>query len=152
MKQITNKTVLKQGDKTFQPVEVDGVIYWITEKTTDIIDGHFYHPKNVIFPVTDTYIKGPISSGIMSKVVAQSQPKLKGVPVISLIKSEYHYTQKDIERAIELARVPKKITFDGDELTGKIIRKHLTKEEILEQTNSISVIQVDEQFNAVSYE
>jgi hypothetical protein len=34
MKQITNKTLLKQGDRTFEPVEVDGVIYWIDEDTT----------------------------------------------------------------------------------------------------------------------
>lgn len=32
MKKITNKTVLRQGNKLFQPVEVDEVIYWVDNR------------------------------------------------------------------------------------------------------------------------
>ena len=35
MKIITNKTVLKQENNTFTPVEVDNVIYWVDESFKD---------------------------------------------------------------------------------------------------------------------
>jgi hypothetical protein len=143
MKKITNKTILKQGDKTFVPIESDGVIYWRDEHLN---------------------------------FVAQTEPKLKDVPVISLatyiiikcndayhehdniesansyltgFQNGYqanpnHYTLKDIERAIELAQAE----FDED---GYSIMGH-TKENVLKQINSIQVIEVDEQFNILSYE
>lgn len=199
MKQITNKTILKQGDKTFQPVEVDGVVYWIDESFTDDYkllksDGilftrdsgdreiySYYEHDGYGLGVFD--LKGKrytISVSRSSKIVAQSQPKLEDVPVISLdsyierlAKNSYctqpktintlhadtnyilgfidgynsnpnHYTQADIEKAIDLASKPQKILLNG------IIREHLTKEEILDQINSISVIEVDEGFNIIS--
>lgn len=175
MKQITKNTILKQGDKIFQPVEVDGVVYWVTEKTTDITDGYFYHPKNVIFPVTEIYKRGPISSGLMNKIVAQSSPHLEGIPVISLgsyvensvnleFKEEFEiaqdvmpaiwydlklkiiknyksnpnqYTQKDIEKVIELSGLSGGYPY--------------SKKEIFEKINSISVIEVDEFFCIKDY-
>jgi hypothetical protein len=95
-----------------------------------------------------------------NKIVAQSQSKLEEVPVISLdsyveklmkkwvmnpkmynfvvqMFKEYEnqYTQKDIEEAIRMGR---------DRIYDST--------EILEQINQISVIEVDEQFNIVSYE
>ncbi len=42
---------------------------------------NFYHPKGVIFPATPTYLKGPVSSGIMKKVLTQS-------PDFSLLSEE----------------------------------------------------------------
>lgn len=140
MKQITNKTILKQGNKTFQVVESDGVIYWRDE---------------------------------LLNFVAQSQPKLEGIPVISLdsyveklaykyynsnehykVADSFHYingykanpnssTQKDIKKAIELARI---------EIRNGINSYELTNEQILQKINEISIIEIDEQFNIISYE
>jgi hypothetical protein len=42
MKTIINKTILKQGENTYTPVEVDGVIYWV---------GEIIIMKNLIFGV-----------------------------------------------------------------------------------------------------
>ena len=144
MKQITNKTILKQGDKTYQPIEFGGMITWCDEH---------------------------------EGTLAQSEPKLDGVPVVSLDSysdSKYYqlhwwrknldfketeadalekkafgkgfkanpnqYTQTDIEKSLSLAFLASQ---DGYDITTK---------EILEQINSISVIEVDEQFNVISYE
>jgi hypothetical protein len=146
MKQITKNTILQQGDKTYQPVEVDGIICWIDKST------------------------------LADEIIAQSQSKLEGIPVISLDRyvdeaflekhglvsmskttkgsigyrefvSGYNsnpnqYNLKDIEKAIDLARL------QGEE---SFLCKYSDKE-ILEQINQISVIEVDEQFNIVSYE
>jgi hypothetical protein len=142
MKQITNKTILKQGDKTYQPIEHDGNIHWVDSSILVGMEGDW--------------------------VVAQSQPKLDGIPVVSLdsyvdriakeilpddsnwqrrfdivkgFKSNSnHYTQADIDKAIKLARPSyKKNNFV------------FSKEEIRELINSISVIEVDEHFNILGY-
>jgi len=197
MKQITNKTILiqeigqekckeygcgnsecifeclnpKKIFKTYQPVEVDGVIYWYEESLG-------VHRKTICLATKDptkycngTYLysdKDP-GSGKVFEVVAQSQGRLEEIPVVSLDKSiddfiyEYQqegmlpsmakrriltlsnpnqYTQKDIDKAIELAQE------SGEYGYGKAN----TKEKILQQINSISVIEVDEQFNIISYE
>ena len=180
MKQITNKTILiqeigqekckeygcgnsecifeclnpKKIFKTYQPVEVDGVIYWGKKSNEDWFN--FYNEDEYWF------------------LVAQSQPKLEGIPVISLdsyverLGQKYgksrvevstawgsfvdgyksnpnQYNQKDIEKAIELARE----TISSNE--AGICDKY-TELGILQQINSISVIEVDEQFNIISYE
>jgi len=148
MKQITNKTKLIQGDKTYSAVEVDGVIYWFRQiKETD--KGYFY----------DIMMKSIVThNNVYSDyIIAQSEPKLEGIPVISLdgyfVKLEeigqriidifrLMYTQKDIEKAIELAQMVKAY---GD-------YKPFTKDYILEQINSISVIEVDEQMQILNYE
>jgi hypothetical protein len=173
MKQITNTTILKQGYKTYQPVEVDGVIYWVDEidYTTEYVTNGKKVFKLSDFPEYSTeYIEN-----YWQKIIAQSQPRLEGIPVVSLdsyverlakektrnlaysgVTAERsaeifiwthgynanpnHYTQKDIERAIELT---KKQTWED---------QRFDQEEIIEQINSISVIEVDEQFNILSYE
>jgi hypothetical protein len=38
MKQITSKTLLQQGDKIYQPIEVDGVIYWYNKREPKLND------------------------------------------------------------------------------------------------------------------
>lgn len=152
MKQIANKTILKQGDKTYYGVETKDCILW--------------YGKEQVLPV------------------AQSRPKLKGIPVISLnsyvnqlgkkhldknhnnediahpemydgynsfiegYKSNHNqFTLKDIEKAVELARVkdPHNVV-DGEKLFEYSIK------DIHDRINSISVIEVDEQFNILSYE
>lgn len=142
MKQITKNTILRQNDKTYQPVEVDGVICWIDKST------------------------------LADEIVVQSQPKLEGVPVISLLDyqevmeniiitesltsddiislripqlfkltKENQYTQKDIDKAIELAQE------SGEHGYGHVYNK----EQILEQINSISILEVDSEFQILSY-
>jgi len=112
------------------------------------------------------------------KIIAQSQPKLDGITVVSLdsyVKMKAievisytnedsleddidaakrriwsngfqsnpnQYTQSDIEKALYL-----KGGFDKDGHTF-----YYSNQEILEQINSISVIEVDEQFNVLIYE
>jgi len=192
MKQITNKTALKQGDKTYQPVEIDGVIYWVKDYNT--ADENFYAILNgdieFIYrsKYSGTYLVVKDGSTMYShkiksiyKIVAQSQPKLNGIPVVSLdsyldlrfknetttwswgesgsrIPEEFykkgfksnpnHYTQADIEKAIELAR---KHDVDLHNGRGCTLIPQISRNEILQQINSISVIEVDEQFNILGY-
>jgi hypothetical protein len=176
MKQITKNTILKQGDKTFQPIEVDSVVYWVDEtiligmKGDRVIETH----NPIVTTIceinrdnADLRIKGYKDM----KIVAQSQPKLERIPVvyldialrkmnealtfwgtfdgekqqgivygIKLCMEHYksnpnQYTQKDIEKAIKFTR-----------------GSNEPMEEILEQINYISVIEVDEHFNIISYE
>jgi hypothetical protein len=157
MKQITKKTILKQEDKTFQPIEVDGVIYWvdinqIVSESHDVKDNFIYVEKYHHY----------------CKVVAQSSNKIEGVPIIDLESyiqfqankkftrlcdadkrfvfrverksNPNQYTQKDIERAIELARNQSYGGFN------------FSKQQILEQINSISIIEVNENWEVISYE
>lgn len=199
MKQITNKTILKQkiGEenckcikpkkifKTYQPVEVDGVVYWVDEN--DITNCWFIN--KYILKIYHSSTKKTDENSV--KIVAQSSRHLEGIPVISLdsyveklaeieLQKEswdtstglpfnegwkkcyiykIKYSQKDIEKAIELAREANSIdgTVDLDvvlsfKADNSDLRTKWTKEEILEQLNSISVIEVDEQFNVISYE
>ncbi len=182
MKKITNKTILKQGDKTFQPVEVDGVVYW--HNSIHSVMGYTYFLDGTI---------GYISSSDRIfdygyEIVAQSQPKLERVPIISLDsyverlkkgiyessklatvtqeqfwigkaagfgealqiynksnQNQYQYTQQDIEKAMNAARNIEVDIF-------RTLKYTFSNEAILEAINSISVIEVDEQFNILSYE
>lgn len=58
------------------------------------------------------------------------------------------FTQKDIEKAIELAR-ENQIGYDEG---YPVIYYENDLEEIFEQINTISIIEVDEQFNILNYE
>lgn len=170
MKQITKNTTLKKGDKTFQPVEVDGVIYWINPKK--LVVGEEYNDivynKGFVFKTNRLFEN-------FKEVVAQSQPKLEGIPIISLddyVKPWYkkanelyptgrlernhteqeafregvkwkelnpnQYTQQDIEKVIELSGLSGGYPY--------------SKKEIFQKINSISLIEVDKQFNILSYE
>lgn len=148
MKTITKHTILKQGDKVYQPVEVDGVIYWISGNQEQA-----HH------------------------TIAQSLPILKSIPVISLdsyverlgekdankfdwdfessfgngyadhvdgfvngFKSNPNkWTDEDMEKAIEIAL----------ELGDKIYTN--PRIEILKIVSSISFIEVDENFNVINF-
>lgn len=192
MKQITNKTILKQGNKTYQPVEIDGVIYWVEKQVQD--KGYVYTPNKTIEKIMCKYLNessfmvgtnsqnSPFYIEFLLQIIAQSQPKLDGIPVISLnsyienladnhVKGQVirnrgiekdgwvatgfvygyksntnQYTQKDIEKAIELAR-ENQIGYDEG---YPVIYNEYTFNEIIEQINSISVIEVDEQFNIIN--
>jgi hypothetical protein len=179
MKTITNKTILKQGDNTYIPVEVDGVIYWVG-------DAEGWSSTKICYN-NDGAIGQPINRE-SKLIVAQSQPKLEGVPIISLdsyverISNIKHpdestpgwldtfsylerkgfingyksnpnqYTQKDIDKAIELAQQQYwDIRGFSSNTEGDWSFKY-TEEEIFDQINSISVIEVNEQFNIINYE
>lgn len=187
MKQITKNTILRCGDKIFQPIEVDGIIYWV-DSTLPIEE---VYPHTVIEKLTTgEYMLWQIDNindidrSCQYEIVAQSQPKLEGIPVISLenytedltktdlmylievVQLSYNYktvmgvrlesklrrlfesntnqyTQKDIEKVIELSRK------DDPNNFGALL---YYEEEILEQINSISLIEVDNQFNIIKYE
>ena len=154
MKQITNKTILKQGDKIYNPVEVDSVVYWIDETILTGMKGDWVIETHNPIVTTVCEISRDNADLKMNgykdmKIIAQSQSKLDGVPVIDFNdfvneNGELAYTQKDIEKAIELAQ-----RFN---LVDGFSEPKYEKEEILEQINSISIIEVDEQFNVISYE
>ena len=171
MKQITNKTILKQGDKTYQPIEVDGVVYWIDENVREFEYDWVLYKDLHIGKLIWKSDKAPF----IGRIIAQSQPKLEGVPIISLdsyvekltydynldahenvygqvnaFKAGYkanpnQYTQKDIEKAIKLGKLKQELE------SGVFVKKYSNKQ-ILEQINSISIIEVDEQFKVINYE
>jgi hypothetical protein len=159
MKKITKDTVLKQGNKVYSSVVISDIFYWVDKEA--IIDANTWFSTPVGVYKSKTSMQNKSTDSLVHKIVAQSQPILdiKEIPVIDLAANnvrliidgedpfELHlYTQKDIERAIDLAGNPQRIMVNG------LIREHLTKEEILEQIDSISVIEVDEYFNIVDYE
>jgi len=145
MKEINKNTLLRCRNKTYQPVEVDGVIYWVNQPLDE--DGCIV-PKSIVALTKPKFINYPIISLIG---YAESIAHLYGSPYSSQYynwkegfidgynSNPNQYTQKDIEKAIDLARNYN----DGWDLT---------EEEILEQINQISEIIVDEQFNIISYE
>jgi L-rhamnose isomerase len=179
MKQITNKTILKQGDKTFQPIEVDGIIYWIGKDLVGInsktIKNYCPNSNQIFvgyFESNDDELYQGVGKVHPKEIIAQSSNKLEGVPIINLdeylekisfdyyisndaytISDSFHfsngykanpnqYTQKDIEKAIDLAR--------KDYINNDIDIKHSS--EILKQINSISIIEVNENWEVISYE
>lgn len=183
MKQITNKTILVQGDKTFQPIKVDGVIYWVDD--ADIKEGDHYYNHQWQQDLGNGLFKRGVSDKMSindKKVISQSSLKLEGIPVINIyspiqqlltelketfnnclpefktgiqhavlrtscyLESDNQYTLKDIEEAIKLAK--KRETIEG---ISPDFHK-FTSNEIVEQINSISIINIDEQFNIISYE
>jgi len=161
MKQITKNTILKQGDKTYQPVEVDGIIYWVDEYVV-CRTGELYLTsiQRRIIPKSE----GVIQAG--DKIIAQSQPKLEGIPVISLdsyvekladLKGFYDSTEDNKGNYTTKAFIegyksnPNQYTQKDIEKFYKHVKTH-TFAEAMEQINSISLIEVDEQFNIISYE
>lgn len=73
----------------------------------------------------------------------------KGV-LIGYKSNPNQYTQKDIEKAIEL--IKNSAFVDAIDWDKHVVSFEESNEKIFEQINSISVIEVDEQFNIISYE
>ncbi len=154
MKKITKNTILKQGTKTYQAVEVDRVICWI-DKTT-----------------------------LADEIIAQSEPKgktttLKGIPIIDLdivigtkaIQMSKKFAPKDQETGYTLGFVSgyqenpnqftikdieKAILFGVNLEAGNVRMDWLNYStpalQFVSTNNFIEVIEVDEQFNIISYE
>ena len=103
MKKINKNTILKQGEKTYQPVEVDGIIYWVDRETQIIGNNftHIYNPHhNDIWALDVNQISIAQAEGDRLEfggggVVAQSQLKLEGIPVISLNKYVERLAEKE---------------------------------------------------------
>ena len=137
----------------YQPIEIDETIYWINKDANinDHLPCYTYHWnwRDKIHKYTDPINEG--KQGALQVIVAQSKNKLEGLPVIELAwwnfsdlyVAELNRYQKNIEKAIELAR--KK--FDND---GYSIAEY-TVEEILELVDQLSLIEVDENFKILNY-
>jgi hypothetical protein len=168
MKKITKNTILKQGDNTYHQIEINGGVYWYDIKEiridnntirNDIIGKLAINKRhNHIGIITDINERSVTVSGTYNPTETGcsifDSLMINGFSVHNLIVFDEYgyesnsnkYTQKDIEKAIDLASNPQRIMING------LIREHLTKEEILEQINSISVINVDNKFNVLNYE
>jgi hypothetical protein len=166
-RKITRKTFLKQGDLIFLPIEIDGIVYWVIDEYIKNVRpnyGRYHIEENSLINIFPTYLTDLNECRL---IVAQSQPNLEGIPLISLnlyieklakeytgdemsredkklfdilcsfgkkILGEHPYTLKDIEKAIMKGRL-----------------SFLKDIDIIEQVNSIHMINVDEQFNILSY-
>jgi hypothetical protein len=212
MKKITNKTILKQGDKTFVTIESDGVIYWRDEHLNFVaqleskIEGvpivslnPFNYDELGQLKIKDALLAFKDRHGYELQTEEERDIKFKNTGVggdylyyshyeldyqedkVLLYYNEhtphdcpYHvclelpmkdihypridisspvlYTLKDIEKAIELARK------EHDTGMGTMSQGYVDmiytydKNEIFNQINIIKVIEVDEQFNILSYE
>lgn len=68
-------------------IHLNGESYAVGEPTKDIKSGYFMHPKNVLFPVTETYIKGPISTGYMKPVLYTTDKSLN-LPLLPAVEED----------------------------------------------------------------
>jgi hypothetical protein len=139
MKEITNKTILKQGDKTYQPVEVDGVVYWIDE-SVDQEPNIWFFSKRLNRP----QIAGISIASItcQNQIVAQSQPKLEGIPVVSLD----NYIPVKCQVALNYWK-----QFDGEKQKGIVYGIGLCLEHQKENPNRYTQKDIEEAFLAGSY-
>lgn len=180
MKKITLNTKLTQNNNIFFAIEVDGIIYWIDEvkrNSWHISPTYEKGIKNGVETIffDESYFEGYGHDFFGSKsIVAQSQPKLEGVPIISLDNyiqrlANLFAVRSGCEYREDLVRISKGVIHGykstPNQYTQKDIEKALslafmasqdgydiTTKEILEQINQISEIIVDEQFNIISYE
>ena len=173
MKQITKDTILKQQNKTFTAVEVDGIIYWIDEENKikrggcGITLGTSLIYTNV--GGSDDDIKELNDNSFNKKIVAQSQYNLKGIPVIHLdsfineckiaIKYWKNFKKqkyKDMATGIEFAIDYYKSDLNINRYSQNDIDNAITlfecgksKPEIFEEINKIKEIEVDKNFNVI---
>lgn len=154
MKKITKNTILKQGDKTYQAVECTGIIYWVDKPLDEdgcIVPGSIValtKPKFTNKPIIDLDIVIGTKAIQMSKKFASK----KGETDYTLgyisghQESPNQYTEKDIERAILFGINLEAGNVRMDWLNYSTPAKQFTS------ANFIEVIEVDEQFNIISYE
>lgn len=178
MKKITKNTLLICDDITYQPVEIDNVIYWCTGKQPTFADAHsdkdcYYIFENKIYKREYTH---HVNS---STIFAQSEPHLSNVPVINidnetiehllylseqcynnrqfkaslLINNKIQYlreikpiqslyTQKELEKCVDLVINNMKNQIDVDWSTDDIIN----------EISTIKKIHIDLGFNIKYYE
>jgi hypothetical protein len=177
MNKITATTRLIQGGKEYQPVEVDGVIYWVDKTITPehkeiccFVDGF----KTWL----DEYLTHVKFTPSIFKIIAQSQPILKGIPVITLNS----YVQELAEIAViekgnltnereqiiaivgwvdgyyqkefTLADIEKAFELGQESMEYDIIDgwySTMNKQQCIEQISTIDVIEVDDSFNVIKF-
>jgi hypothetical protein len=179
MKTITNKTILKQGDKEFQPRFVmpdDTIIYWI-DFSKNVLGSDFgtyvwstrYAKPIILGEHENSYLKECF------KIMAQSQPRLEGIPVISLdnyverlaIESrktatwefskeyKFHFINGYKANPNQYTKADIDIVYDLAKATkdenGDYIMGY-SRENILKIINSISLITVNDNWEVISYE
>jgi hypothetical protein len=144
MKTITNKTLIKQGGKLYQPIEIDKIIYWISDEKPLVGE---YCSGNAIGIITKNgrkaqgWTKPSIAKPFdllvenTFKVVAQSKEVLDSLPTITI---DTEFTVNDIKRTIELSR---------DYYHGWV----LNEDEIINEVSNILVIEVNEKFEVIKY-
>jgi hypothetical protein len=175
MKTITKNTILKQGDKVYQPVEVHSILCWVDkslERNPNLTytDGEIVYKDNLILP-----------SENFEAIVAQSSPILESIPVISLdsyverlakenykkhsVKDDKLSLDEQIQRSggfiighIEGFKSNANKWTKGDLVKAiDLARKYpkdvagFADEEILEQISSLKEIEVDENFNVINF-
>jgi len=172
MKHITKETILIQGEKEFKPAEIDGVVYWMDRYITGF-ESNIWVVNTLskrVWLWENTMALSKNNAPI--KIVAQSRLKLEHLPVIDLksnnnkliIEGEYPidlnaYTEKDIRKALDLARGNDFICLaDGkDKLChcrkdNECQHRHYkTNEEIISEVNKVESIEVDESFEIINF-
>jgi hypothetical protein len=148
MKTINKNTLLKCGNKTYQPIEFGGMITWCDKDEGTIAQSELKIDGVPVISL-DSYVErlAKETRDSINKVAyccsgETEEDIFDSGFIISHKSNPNQYTQKDIEKAIELI-------INNKELHNKPITLKCI---VLEQINSISLIEVDEQFNILSYE
>jgi hypothetical protein len=170
MKKITATTRLIQGGKEYQPVEVHGVIYWLENRPP--LDDEFWTYIGNNEPIE--FLKNYLPKTWYEKLhdinnyytaIAQSQPILEGIPVITLDSYPRNLSLKkglelynggnyDFENGVRvgLQSSPYKWTDADVEKAANLGRDRFYNNiEIIEQISTIDVIEVDEGFNVIKF-
>ena len=159
MKRITEKTILKKGDKEYFPVKVDETIYWCSNGDVFPSEPYLAWETNYSTGPKERwvlyYLNTELNGSKQLVIVAQSYPNIDGIPVISL---EAHntmlimedecpidlnsYSLKDIEKAYKMGHTDRGAGFGNK---SNFLNR-------LNQINEISIIELDEFYNIISYE
>lgn len=181
MKTINKNTTLKCEDKTYLPVEINEVIYWID--TNGILNENSFvlEDKKILSCCNRLYLsaKNHLLQST-NKIISQSRNVLESVPVINLdnyAKDRYKYLYgtdfDDTEvsllewQAFKLGYNSNKGYYSKEDIekaidlyrelglnVDKTLKTNVDnlKQEIFKQINSISIIEIDEFFNILGYE
>jgi hypothetical protein len=144
MKKINSNTLLKCGNKTYRGAEINNVICWIDSST--LADEIVAQTSNLIQGIPVISLENYYGDIHESwNIVYRMFPQISLTLFSRIFKDGYNSnpnkdTVHDLVKAIDLSR-----QYPAD-VAG------FRKEEILEELSQISVINVDEQFNILSYE
>jgi hypothetical protein len=161
MRIINNKTMLKQGKRIFTPTEIDGIIYWKSNRgfvaqsklrLEDLpvinLDDYYKKIKSIKFNNEKDLVNFSNENDINIISISNSGNFSGGFVLFYTNNSFKGINYQDvIDRTIKLSR-------DGKIETNKKgitkISYNITRKEILENINLISVIEVDENFNILN--
>lgn len=83
MKEINKNTLLLQGSKIYYPEEISGVLCWIDKNPTGFSKGEWMYNEPGNSELVYRFSYDIDSYAIGNKIMAQSQSKFEGVPVIN---------------------------------------------------------------------